>query len=1031
MKPAMLKCMECGTRLNIRPASQTASPGQPVASRGTAGQIHNGTAVLKRALSTVKAPATSAAVQRRQSPASDDGLTRNEHSSVTSGSRLPAVGREDTVAATGTDQCVASDDAKPARIDSSCVCECPCGARFRFPPHMAGMRRRCRKCREPLLLPDGDPQSLVATAVVAVDADDVLQNAVAAAVARITSSDSVDNGRLGKTLSSRVLKDYSSHLASNDTFSQSDVERRRLIVFRIGQSNDSRGLKLIEPLKNDSWKIVRQTVATAIGELGDSRGVRLAIELLCDKDGDVVQAAIQSLKMLADARSIRPLMLVGLNKPLLRIQAMSAVVSIGSEGISELLEIIEERSPLTIGDSIIALGRIGDQRAVPSLLMTLNHADVGLRPKIVETLGLLGDRSALSRIVDLLADPDEKVQLNAIRAVQRIPDLRAVKPIIRILHRTQNTELRLQAVIALATSGSQKAVAILSALLPGADVALQRAIAEALGHINSPEASEVLVELLHAGDLSIVSKALAGMRKFPALTALPVLVELAGHPNVDIRRHTLEVLAEIKEGVSYEILEQRLLSDSSVEVRAAAARGLGRIGDRKAIPCLERALQEESAVRSAAVLALGVLGDDSVVPALLASLKDPIPEVRYQALSGLGKLKATSAVRSIRGMLEDSDEVVRLCAEKTLKSLGLKLSGISLARRLVSGASCLLPDGVAGVLPARTVLAGLAGSIAVLIIVWLAATSSTASMGSTLAVVRASSVTKALWLPGSSDVILLREDGPADVWDATTGRFKSKIDAPELESFGHPASLMSRVGETLTPWTLDGASANGRSIKLPSAKQFSLSANGAIAVYIDDAGKVGLWDTSEGTSIGSVELQPLPVPVISADGNLVAGADSEGNITIFKRRNGKLIDGAGEIGSTSLRELRASDRLIFCSEGNLLAVLRNDRIVLISAAEKGLESRNVDAVVHTRYVRFPNPSTMYKASGTFISRIDLTTGETQQWEITSDQVGINSLSLSPDETFAVVSADDQKTGWVLNLSDGTTHELSPAAWPAE
>ncbi|NQV28438.1 MAG: HEAT repeat domain-containing protein [Rhodopirellula sp.] len=892
------------------------------------------------------------------------------------------------------------------------------------------MRRRCRKCQEPLLLPGDEPQSHVARGTVAVIANDVLRKAVTAAVARFEAAP-VDDGGLRKTLSSKLINEYSSRLAVDDASSQSDAERRRLTVLKIGQSGDCRGLELIKPLRSDSWKMVRQAVATAIGELGDPRGVCLVLEMLCDKEEDVIRESIRALKKLADTRSIRPLMLLGLNERLWRVQAMEAVVSFGSSGIPELLEILNERNPLTMEDSVIVLGRIGDKQAVPSLLMALNHADVGLRPKILEALGLLGDRSALGAIIGFLSAPDEKVQLSAVQAVQKIPDLRAVKPIVQILHRTQNAELRLQSVIALATSGNQKAVAILSALLPGADVVLQKAIAEALCQINSPEASETLARLLDADDLSVVVKALSGLRMNSVPSVLPTLVQLSGHPNQQVRRHAVDALVPTGDASVFNILEQRLLNDSSAEVRTAAARGLGRVGNRNAIPCLEQALQDESAVRSTAIQALSVLGDDSVIPALLVSLKDPVPEVRYHAVSGLGKLQATNAARAIRGMLDDPDEMVRLGAEKTLESLGVKKPALSHARRFTSQASRLLPDGVAGVLPTGVALAGIAGILAVAMIVWLASSSSTASTGSALAIVRAKAVTKALWIPDSTNVILLRESGPADIWDAATGQFRCKVVTSELESLGHPATLMSRRGKSLTPWTQNGVPADAQTIKLPNAKQFDVSANGAFAVYVDTKGQVVLWDTLEGTSIGNVSLKASPVPVISADGSLLAGADAEDNIVVLDRLTGKQIGVAGEAGSVVLRDEGSFSRLLFCSTGTSLAVLRSDRIVLITVKENGLESRKIDAAVHSDCVVFPNPLSIYKASGTFVSRINLKTAETQQWEVGSEQIEINCLSLSADETLAVVSAEDRKMGWVLNLEDGSSTELSPAAWPDE
>ena len=867
--------------------------------------------------------------------------------------------------------------------------------------------------------------------MVAICANDELQKAVDSAVSRVNAADAANHVGFRKKLSSKLIKEYSSKLKVGDATSQSDAERRRLTVLRIGQSQDCRLLELIEPLRNDAWKMVRQAVAMAFGELANSRSVALSMELLCDREGDVIRESIRSLKKLADVRSTRPLMVLGLTEPSLRVQTLDAVVSFGSSGISELLEIINERNPLTIEDAVIALGRIGDTRAVPALLLTLDHADDRFRPKILDALGLLGDRSALSAIVGQLSDNDEKVQLSAVRAVQRIPDLRAVKPIVKILHETQNAELRLQSVIALATSGSQKAVAILSALLPRADAVLQKAIAAALCHINSCEASEVLVRLLEVDDLTVVVKALSGLRRNSVPAAIPKLIQLSQHRDEQIRRHAVDALVATSDERVFRILEQRLLNESSSGVRAVAARGFGKLANKQATRILEQALNDESAVRCAAISSLASLGDTSAIPALLASLKDAVPEVRYHAVAGLGKLRADTAVRAVRAMLNDDSEIVRVGARTALEELGGKNVPTPGSRKIVKLASSLMPDRLAGVLPAGPVLAALTLVIAVVIFGWISVSSSTASMSDVLAVVRAKAVTKALWIPDSTDVILLRADGPADIWNAATGQFKNKVEVPELELLRHPTMLFSREGESLNPWTPDGTPVTSRAIKLPAANEFNLAMNGAFAIYVDDTAQVAIWDTTEGASTGNLMLRTSPVPVISADGSLVAGADTEGNIVVLDRVTGEQIGHAGEAGSVVSRDGGVFGQMLFCSETNLLAVLRSDRIVLVSVSEDGLESRIVDATVHSKCVQFLNPSLIYAASGTFVRRVDLTTGETQSWEVSFDQVEINSLSLSADETFAVASAEDGKTGWVLNLTDGSTQELSPADWPAE
>lgn len=106
-------------------------------------------------------------------------------------------------------------------------------------------------------------------------------------------------------------------------------------------------------------------------------------------------------------------------------------------------------------------------------------------------------------------------------------------------------------------------------------------------------------------------------------------------------------------------------------VRAAAATSLGRLGDRRAIAPLVLVLATETpAARMAAARALGALGDKTVVPALLTRLSDlPALAGVVDALGKLGDRRATAGLASIAAS-KASGEKVRLRALWALGSIG-------------------------------------------------------------------------------------------------------------------------------------------------------------------------------------------------------------------------------------------------------------------------------------------------------------------------------------------------------------------------
>lgn len=141
------------------------------------------------------------------------------------------------------------------------------------------------------------------------------------------------------------------------------------------------------------------------------------------------------------------------------------------------------------------------------------------------------------------------------------------------------------------------------------------------------------------------------------------------------------------------------LEDSAAEVRAAAARSLGRLKVAPAVPALVAALEagtiprgiaayalyqigtpsipsllallasDDSFVRSTAAELVGLLGDANHASLLLGLADDTDPSVRAQAARALGRLGAASVFATLASLLEDDDDEVQAAAAQALGSL--------------------------------------------------------------------------------------------------------------------------------------------------------------------------------------------------------------------------------------------------------------------------------------------------------------------------------------------------------------------------
>lgn len=140
-------------------------------------------------------------------------------------------------------------------------------------------------------------------------------------------------------------------------------------------------------------------------------------------------------------------------------------------------------------------------------------------------------------------------------------------------------------------------------------------------------------------------------------------MRLAAAEELGPRGHA--VVAELGEAVT---------SGPSPQVRQAAARALGELGDPGAVEPLAAALRVDTApaVREAIVAALAMLGDRRAVEALAAALHDTETDqpLRKTIAAALGRLGHPPAVEALLIACGDPSRGVRVAARKALTGMG-------------------------------------------------------------------------------------------------------------------------------------------------------------------------------------------------------------------------------------------------------------------------------------------------------------------------------------------------------------------------
>jgi HEAT repeat protein len=142
----------------------------------------------------------------------------------------------------------------------------------------------------------------------------------------------------------------------------------------------------------------------------------------------------------------------------------------------------------------------------------------------------------------------------------------------------------------------------------------------------------------------------------PSELSIPGLTRALRHKHVGIRRSAVKALASASTGnpAAAPALAEAL-ADSDEQVRAEAARALGKTASQAVVPALMYALKDESTeVRRWAARALDSVRNLASAPALIEALEDRDLGVRRIAAQALGHLRAQGAVAALAKALADT-----------------------------------------------------------------------------------------------------------------------------------------------------------------------------------------------------------------------------------------------------------------------------------------------------------------------------------------------------------------------------------------
>lgn len=214
------------------------------------------------------------------------------------------------------------------------------------------------------------------------------------------------------------------------------------------------------------------------------------------------------------------------------------------QAFDELIKMLRDANPWYRLRAVMALGILGDNRAVEHLIETIDDHDDELDPKMIEArfdvLALFKDPRAVKPLVANI----HRVDFKQVWSLNAFGD-EAVDPMIEAL-KDPKDYTRWQAAYWLGNKHNTRAVQPLIALLSDPDPRIRGQVIASLGWIGSPEAIPHLGKLVNDPDAETRKSVAYALGKIHNPQVLAFLQQLANDDELDVRTEALKAIEELQ-----------------------------------------------------------------------------------------------------------------------------------------------------------------------------------------------------------------------------------------------------------------------------------------------------------------------------------------------------------------------------------------------------------------------------------------------------------------------------------------------------
>ncbi|MGA9767817.1 MAG: HEAT repeat domain-containing protein [Blastocatellia bacterium] len=410
-------------------------------------------------------------------------------------------------------------------------------------------------------------------------------------------------------------------------------------------------------------------IADLTRERIDQKGVQNLLDAVDNASGNELGAIALVLGWLEGEAVERALVRL-LGQPTVRKEVLEALVRYGERVTELLIEQLDHEEIETRKAAVIALGRIGDARAVPALVEAMT-GDTELIIPVAGALGKIGDRRAFEALLDLIGHEDAAVRQAVIAAINSLGHPEMATRALGLLS-DPNPGVRESAVKIAGYFGYEQCADLLFERCRDEEESVRRAAIEHIPYLEDDRILSVLIEALENGTPRVRAAAAGSFAQIDTPAAMPYLLKALNDADAWVRYFAIRSIGLHRSGEGLDPVARLAEKDAAEYVRIAAVDSLGKLDGPRAVSVLASIIESgDSDLARAALKSLGQIEHEDALSPLLEALRSTEPARRREALQALGMRGGKGAVEAIEwAAAADPESNVAQTAIDALARLG-------------------------------------------------------------------------------------------------------------------------------------------------------------------------------------------------------------------------------------------------------------------------------------------------------------------------------------------------------------------------